>query len=70
MNNYKYGCCPNCDSSRLKRQHRGVIRKYILQSPPIFICSHCEKSFSRNKIKYKEAFQENFNQATKPPSYT
>jgi len=68
MNNYKYGCCPHCDGTRLTRKHRGFMRKYILKTSPMFICSHCDKTLTRDEIKYKQAFEESLHSSTAEPA--
>ncbi|MFT5220420.1 MAG: rRNA maturation protein Nop10 [Oceanicoccus sp.] len=38
--------CPHCGSQLIHRIHRGIIRKSILKSPPLYKCAECIKTFS------------------------
>ena len=41
--------CPSCDSSDIRRIHRGYIRKRIFKTPPLYRCNKCSTKFTKAK---------------------
>jgi hypothetical protein len=46
--------CPHCGSQLIHRIHRGIIRKSILKSPPLYKCAECMETFSSKKVSWDE----------------
>ena len=49
--------CPHCQSGKLKREHRGFLKKRILRVKAQYKCLECKGLFSVNEALYSRTLE-------------
>ncbi len=51
--------CPHCQSDKLKREHRGFLKKKIFRVDAQYKCMECDEVFSINAVLYSRLAEKN-----------